>query len=66
MKKKLRLFLILVTLSLAFSSCYPLNSSRYGDQGNRGQGDRHHRHQQDSRDHEDSRDHGDGDYNSHH
>jgi hypothetical protein len=50
MKNFLKLFLILIILSLFFYSCYPLNQNRYGDQGNRGQGERDHRHQQDSRD----------------
>lgn len=53
--KKLKLFLLLIILSLTIFSCYPLNNGRYGDQGNRdqgnrAQGNRHQRHQQDSRD----------------
>ena len=59
MKNKFTLFLLLIVLSLAIFSCYPLNQNRYGDQnnreqGNRGQVDRHHRHQQDSHDQEDN------------
>jgi hypothetical protein len=55
MKNKIKLFLLFIILSFAIISCYPLNQSRYGDQGNRdqgnrSQGDRHHRHQQDYRD----------------
>ena len=50
MKKKLKLFLLLIIFSLTIFSCYPLNNGRYGDQGNRAQGNRHQRHQQDSRD----------------
>ena len=60
MKKKVKLCLILIILSLGVYSCYPLNQSGYGDQGNRGQGERRHRHQQEYRDQ------GDRDYNSQH
>jgi hypothetical protein len=56
MKNKLKLFFILIILSTVFYSCYPLSPNGYGDQG-RGQRDRHHSHQ------EDSRDHGDRNYN---
>jgi hypothetical protein len=45
MKKIIKLFLILIILSVVFYSCLPLNEGRYGDQGNNGQRDRHHRHQ---------------------
>jgi len=50
MKIFLKLFFMLVILSLVFCSCFPLNHNRYGDQGNRDQGERNHRHQQESRD----------------
>jgi hypothetical protein len=60
MKKKLRLFFILIVLSTVFYSCYPLSQNGYGDQGNRGQRDRHHSHQQESRDQ------GDRNYNGYH
>jgi hypothetical protein len=58
MKRKVRLFLILIILSLGVYSCYPLNQSGNGDQGNRGRGERRHRHQQEYRDQ------GDRNYNS--
>jgi hypothetical protein len=55
MKKKLKLFFLIIILGLVTFSCYPLNQSGYRNQGNRDQGyrdqgNRHQRHQQDSRD----------------
>jgi len=50
MKKLIKLFLILIVLSVVFCSCMPLDQSRYGDQGYNGRGDRHHRHQREFRD----------------